>query len=368
VAHIQKRAPHRYRVRYRSPDGRERSKTFSRRPDAVRFASSVEADIIRGTWRDPRAGRRTLASWADEYFEGAIHKRATTLARDRSVYGAHIEPQLGAMPLAAITPLDLRRFVEDLATRFAPASVRTYYGVLRAILNAAVDVDLIVASPCRRIRLPTDPPVEKRRLSPIEITLLAQEMPNQYRPMVYLAGVLGLRWQEIAGLRVSRVDLLHGTIRIVEAVAEAGGVVYMADVKSARSRRMLDLPPFLRAMLAEHMNKLSLGPDDLLFRSPTGGPLRPANYRNRIWNPAVRRSGLDGLTFHGLRHSAAGLMREVGAQEHVVQTRLGHGSPRVTSEVYGWITPATSEAVTRGLEMLFTGGKQPATGESIGPA
>ena len=131
MAHIQKRGPHRYRVRYRTPDGRERSKTFTRRPDAVRYASSVEADLLRGTWRDPRAGRRLLASWADEYFEGALHKRPTTLARDRNVYETHIGPKLGSMPLAAITPLDVRRFVEGLASSLAASTVRTYYGVLR---------------------------------------------------------------------------------------------------------------------------------------------------------------------------------------------------------------------------------------------
>ena len=210
--------------------------------------------------------------------------------------------------------------------------------------------------------------MEKRRLSSTEIGLLADEMPTRYRPMVYLAGALGLRWQEVAGLRVARVDLLHGTIRIIETVAETAGVVYMADAKSARSRRLLDLPPFLQVMLAEHIAEMNLSTDDLLFQSPTSGPLRPANFRNRVLGPAVRRSRLTGVTFHTLRQSAAGLMREVGAQEHVVQTRLGHGSQRVTSEVYGWITPATSEAVTRGLEALFTGGEPTAGHRSVGPA
>jgi integrase len=83
--------------------------------------------------------------------------------------------------------------------------------------------------------------------------------------------------------------------------------------------------------------------------------MRAGNFRNRIWKPAVRAAGLEGVTFHSLRHSAAGFMREVGAHPQAVQQRLGHGAgSRVTSEVYGWVTPASEREVTGGLENLFS--------------
>ena len=48
MAHIQKRAPGRWRARYRDLAGRERSKTFDRRIDAERWLAGVEADLLRG--------------------------------------------------------------------------------------------------------------------------------------------------------------------------------------------------------------------------------------------------------------------------------------------------------------------------------
>ncbi len=57
-----------YKVRYRDPDRRERSKTFLRKIDAEEFARSVETDISRGAYLDPAAGKVTLESWAEEWF------------------------------------------------------------------------------------------------------------------------------------------------------------------------------------------------------------------------------------------------------------------------------------------------------------
>jgi integrase len=116
----------------------------------------------------------------------------------------HFVSALGARALGSITPLDVGGIVERMAERLAPSTVRTNYGVLRAILQAAVDAEVIAASPCRRVRLPAEDKDRGIFLSAEELKRLADEMPVEYRPMVYLAGVLGLRWSEIAGLRVGR--------------------------------------------------------------------------------------------------------------------------------------------------------------------
>ena len=160
-------------------------------------------------------------------------------------------------------------------------------------------------------------------------------------------------------------------LTVTETVAEVDGVVATADVKSQASRRTLPLPPFLVDMLVAHGAGLERAdPDDLLFQAPEGRPLRASNFRNRVWKPAVRAAGFEDVTFHDLRRTAAGLMREVGAHPQAVQQRMGHGvGSRVTSEVYGWVTPASEQAVTEGLEALFSTARGPsaASGNEAGP-
>ncbi len=53
-----------YRVRWRGPDGKERNKSFKRKVDADRFAATVSADLVRGQYVDPDAGKILLESYA----------------------------------------------------------------------------------------------------------------------------------------------------------------------------------------------------------------------------------------------------------------------------------------------------------------
>ena len=69
----------------------------------------------------------------------------------------------------------------SLATRFAPATTRGYYAVLRLILNAAVNADLIGRSPCRGIRLPPSAPTTRRLPDPSEVHRLAEAIELERR-------------------------------------------------------------------------------------------------------------------------------------------------------------------------------------------
>jgi integrase len=99
------------------------------------------------------------------------------MARDRTVTRVHLLPSLGNRSLIDITPLHIRRVVATMTASLAPTTVRTNYGVLRAILTAAVEADLLVRSPCRGIRMPPHQRREVRFLSPHELERLADAMP-----------------------------------------------------------------------------------------------------------------------------------------------------------------------------------------------
>jgi hypothetical protein len=185
----------RWQARYFSPDGEEHTapQTFATKGDAARFLARIQTEMDRGEWRAPRLGRITFGRWVEEYLAGARHKRPTTRARDEVVLRTHFLPALGRQPLTAITPLDVRRLVEDMGRGLAPATVRTNYGVLKAVLSAAVEADVIVRSPCRGVKLPAARPHERPSLTADDLHRLAYAVAEPYRPVVYVAGVLGLR-------------------------------------------------------------------------------------------------------------------------------------------------------------------------------
>jgi integrase len=349
----------RWQARYREPlTNRLRSAlaTFPTKAAAGQFLARVETDLTRGTWQDPKRGQITFAEWVERYLRVATHKAATTRSRDEMVLRTHLLPPLGGCPLARITPLDVQQVVNEMSTRLAPATVRTNYGVLRAVLNAAVDDERIVRSPCRRIGLPSDLDTAHRALAPEELHRLAAAMPSEYRLIVYVGGVLGLRWSELVGLRVGRVNVLRRILEVAEAIKNVSGqLIQDGLVKSKASRRVLGIPDPLAELLAEHLALQSLTAADseaLVFSARKGGPLRYQNFMRRVWHPAAAKVGLKGVTAHDLRHTAATYLDAVGAPEQLIRRRLGHGSSDVTRRVYVHVLDETDKTVTRALGEL----------------
>jgi hypothetical protein len=84
-----------------------------------------------------------------------------------------------------------------------------------------------------------------------------------------------------------------------------------------------------------------------VFPSPNGHLWRKDNFMARVFRPAVRRAGLEGLTFHDLRHTYASLMVAAGVAPMMIAEQLGHRDARLVFERYGHLYPgASGEAVT----------------------
>jgi integrase len=110
--------------------------------------------------------------------------------------------------------------------------------------------------------------------------------------------------------------------------------------------------PLPRSLAAELGAELAgKGPDDLVFTSPEGGPLRVNNFRTRYFDPAAVMAGLPGLTPHELRHTAASLAVSAGANVKAVQRLLGHASASMTLDVYSGLFDDDLEAVADLLDV-----------------
>ena len=98
-------------------------------------------------------------------------------------------------------------------------------------------------------------------------------------------------------------------------------------------RRQVPLPRFLSEELAVHVAGKASG--DFVFAAEKGASCTHANFRRMSFDPAVRAAGLEGLTPHALRHTAAWPAIATGANVKVVQTMLGHQSATMTLDLYG---------------------------------
>ena len=320
VGHIQRRVRNgrlTYRVRYRDPDGRERSRVFTRKGDAEQFLTDTEARLLAGTWIDPRRSRRRFGSWADEWWQGwAARPRRSPAALEaaESHLRLHIRPYFDARPLGSISVLMVQRWQDTLEVKLSYTLVMACRSLLNRILQAAVDEQLIAANPVQRVRPPkrqVDPEAvfgrpRRRAYTPEEFgRLLAVALPFYRDHLIVQAGT-GLRSGELLGLRARRVDLALGRLEVVEVRYDAGrfGSGYKARPKSDTSIR----PVPMAGLVVEAVRRRLEGcpPDGLVFCGPGGShgfrrgdrsPLSVRNYR-RAYRLAVSRAGLDLSLIH----------------------------------------------------------------------
>lgn len=213
-----KNGERRYDVRYRDSDGKVHTETKRTLRDAKHTASTVDADKLRGAWIDPRNASRTFRQVADDWLGSNVAKRASTYARDESILRVHLLPELADSRIGKVNPARVRGLVDAWSCRFEARTVRRMYGVLRAVFAFAVESSVIVASPCRGVKLPAVEPIKRHVVTADELGRLADALGPDYALMPYLGAMLGLRWGEVAGLRVGRVDLLGRTVTVSEQV------------------------------------------------------------------------------------------------------------------------------------------------------
>jgi integrase len=130
-------------------------------------------------------------------------------------------------------------------------------------------------------------------------------------------------------------------------VTEARGHLTWGTPKTHQARSV-PVPKFLVDLLTEVL--AGKGLDDLVFTTMTGKPLRNLNFRRDVFDPAAADVGLEGLTPHELRHTAASLAVSAGANVKAVQKMLGHASAAMTLDVYTGLFDADLDAVAVQLD------------------
>jgi len=243
MAHIQKRGPSRYKVRYRGPDGKERSKTFPRKGDADRFAVTVEADRVRGAWVAPERGRRAVSEYADLWLS-TLDCKPKTRAGYESILNRWILPAFGSRPVSKVSWSVIERFKADMAeAQKSPQTIKNALNVLRPILGAAVRDGALLKNPVDDVKSSEVRLSSRARFESAEtIAALAETMDDASGLHVLFAAFTGLRVGECAALRVSDLDLLRSRVTARESVSEVHGRIVFTTTKN-HSARSVAIPP-----------------------------------------------------------------------------------------------------------------------------
>ncbi len=364
----------RWLARYVDDQGQENTRSFDRKLDAQAWLDEIVATQVTGTYVAPKAGRVSVGELYAKWLGTQSHLKKTTASTRRYTWPVYVEPRWSAVAVADVQTTDVRGWVQSMTSSGAgPATVENAVGILRQILEMAVGDRRIARNPCAGIKLPRRKRRPRGYLTHRQVEQLAIEVGPDATVVRFLA-YTGLRWGEMAALRVSDAKMLRRRVHVRESVTEVEGQLEWSSPKSYE-QRMVPFPAFLADELAALM--IGKKPDDLIFAAPEGGVLRVSNWRRRVFAKAVKRLIVEDASFpvvtpHDLRHTAASLAISAGANVKAVQTMLGHASAVLTLDTYADLFPDDLELVSAALDDARTKSLEPAadqlrTGTKEGP-
>jgi integrase len=333
----------RYQVRYTAFDGLQHTapRTYGTKADANAYLATVQSDLVRETWKAPRHARISLGEFGRTWIDQRPIK-ASTRQRYRSAWNLHIDPRIGGHQIGDVSPAIVREWYAELGEHLrsslaergrgsqtvdqaGSATLAHAYRLLKAVMNTALEDELIPGNPCRIKGASTYRHAERPTLGIDEIEELAQKVPDRYKAAVYLLAWAGIRLGEAAELRRKDVDLKHSQIRVQRAVYPIDGQYLVQTPKSNAGVRTIVLPAFVTDALREHLRDYSpIGPDGLVF--PTRSGKCAYNGIQLAITRTLRAMGYESVRVHDLRHSGQLLAATNGATLTDLQRRMGHST------------------------------------------
>jgi integrase len=356
------------------------------RSDRIRrggFGSQAVARAARDECLAESTARRTGDGWTvDRWLRHWLDTRTRIRPTTRLAYTRDVElvliPHLGHYRLCDLDGPLLRAVFAEIAQITnskgkpqSPSALTHLRTTLRAALNLAVREELIDCNPARHIEITgyqrphaqvwTDGRVEHweqtgerpavavwtaKQLN----TFLTGAVDDSLFAFWWLAALRGLRRGELCGLRWVAIDLDRGLLFVERNRTTAGYTVVEGDPKTAAGRRAVALDKHTVQVLREHRRRQLDHRDrrhtagkvwvdsGYVFTRKDGEPINP-NYATTRFRKLTDRAGLPPVRLHDLRHGAASLAHEAGADLKTLQDLLGHSSIVVTADTYTSVLP-----------------------------
>ena len=341
-----------------------RKRGFRTRKDAQAALNDALAELQHGTFVRPR--RITLEAYLDDWLASLViaGRRPTTIAGYRQLIRVHVNPTLGHLELQQITAIDVDRFYAQLAAAGSPggrgalskSTIRKAHVLIGKALGDAERKGLLQRNVAR---LASPPSASSARAPEMKVwtpeqlrTFLDFVATDSHGSMLRLAALTGLRRAELCGLRWQDLDLDSARLVVRQAITTVDHEPSVGDVKSTRSRRVIDLDPatvnVLRAQRKHQLEERLLGGPDWVDSGARVLDARRPRLASRRDHAGVRSArGAIGSPPHSSARPAA-LARDASARRrHERPSDLRAPRPRVGRVHARRLRPRTPRPASR---------------------
>ena len=332
-----------YAFRYYDASGRQVTApvAFKTKADGWAWNNDRLAKVSRGEWSGARESSELLRVFAEREM---ATRNYTHLTRDRRswLWAKFVDPAFGDWPLTKITLTDVEQWRSGLLTNGTGApTVRLAYNLLKSLMAAAEDKELIRRNPCRIKGASTPHTPKRRHVSYADCMAVIAHLPPHLRPLATVAWWSAARKGEVLGLQWRDVDLDTGELHICRQIVQVGAELYETVPKWHSDRFVTIDGPGLDVLREHHENTRALAKasnrvvpaTDRVFTNSRGLALTP-HALDLAWRVArsdkqdaqgrFLKANLPHVAFHDLRRSSATAMLASGMSIYDLMVILGH--------------------------------------------
>jgi|GEM_PF-137355 len=320
--------------------------------------------------------------WLEEY---RVNVKPTTY-RTRAGRIRACTQVIGHVRLTDLTADHVRKCMRVLSKRLAPSTLKDHFVSLKMMLDQAELEELIPIDPCRRVRPPRVEPGETRILAPDEPKRMIGVVPERgakrrgpqptadadesWMLLFELAFASGMREGERYALmpfQLTRRDGVPG-IDVCQQIQQYGrpgeveipgwlkaehlyGVLWLTTPKTRAAHRFVPVSESLWERLWARIDRLAIGPHELVFTNQLGHPVRNCTERYH-WRKALEAAGLPMVTVHSARHWTASMTARAKMPDDARTAIMGHTSITMTNHYTHRDTASLAELLDQAIPDL----------------
>lgn len=274
--------------------------------------------------------------------------KASTRRGYNEILDSVLLPRFAKESIGTIDYAMVQKMDAEYAGKVSASRRRNIQITLRTVLGTMVDMGRLKEVP----KLPQLPRVGRTVTKVLTFKQIELILANATEPAVLpisISAQCGLRSGEIRALRRPHLDLVKGWITVEESVS-------YGEVDSPKSghQRKVPIPNMLLGLL-RLMDRNGKLPKDIICLNNKGVPWAEHGL-GKAFQRAAAKAGIEGFTFHSLRHFYVTTLFRSGVPAHTVQAMAGHEGLATTQRYAHSDELAALDASERFSNVLNVGG------------
>ena len=334
---------------------RQITKTYDGKREAERELVRILNEVRVGTFAGP--SKVTVAEYLDEWLRSAVRGKA---ANTESAYRHGLAPakdRLGAKPLQKLTTRDVEDLVDWMlssgrkrggkpGTSLSPRAVQITLSKLKTALDDAVHRRLVAYNVAGPVKCPPQTKTKRVPWTPDEVRTFIGSLTCDRLHAPLLLSMLGLRPEEVCGLRWTDIDLDAETLTISSVRTlvwtTEGGVVVEKEPKTDAGHRSLPLPTVVTAALRSYKalqaaERLAAGAGyevtGYVLVDELGMPFKTDQLRRAAYR-LMKAANVRQTRLYDARHACLTYLRMSGVPGPIVSAWAGHADLSMADRVY----------------------------------